>query len=130
MWLTLFYENESLAPLPGTFSRFSALQYSFFSLRNYPYLLCALFHTNTLTHTRINDHKGIDALFSRFNSFCVLIDEWMKENVLLDGSLSSCFIYEDNRLEFWKYILELCMTHSLKTGNFRLLLFYILILSD
>ena len=85
-----------------------------FSLENYPYLLCALFHAIILTHNRIFDHKGIDALLSRFKSFCEHIDKWMKENILLDGSLSSCFIYQDIRQEIWDYILKLCVTHSLR----------------
>ena len=123
MWLKIFifYENEGLAPFAGTFLRFSGLQYLFFSLGNYPYLHCALFHANTLTHNRIFYHKGIDVLISRFNSFCDLIDNWIKENVLLDGSLTSCFIYQDVSLEIWHYLLKLCMIHSLKeTGKIRL----------
>ena len=111
-----FYENEGLAPLVGTFLRFCAHQYLFFSWGNYPYLLCTLYHANTLTHNRIFEHKGIDALLSRLISSCELIDIWMKENILLDGSLSSCFICQDIRLEFKKKNLKLCMTHSLKNG--------------
>ena len=132
MWIEFFffYENEGLAPLAGTFLRFSALQYFLFSLGNYPCPLCALFHANTLTHNRIFDHKGIGALLSRFNSFCELIDKWMNENAIMDGSLYSCFVYQDITLEIWNYILKLCTTHSLKTGNITLFLLYILILSD
>ena len=112
----LIFFNEGSTPLAGTFLRFCSLQHLFFRLENNPYLLCALFHANTLTHNRIFEHKGIDALLPRFNFLCELIDKWMSENILLDGSLSSCFIYQDTRLEIWNCILKLGMTHSLKNG--------------
>ena len=68
-------------------------------------------------HRQIIAYSTIKALmryFLQFNSFYELIEKLTKANTLLGGSLSSCLIKQNIRLEVCILILQLCMTRSLK----------------